>query len=272
MDRPPIPSFAAPPLVETVLGLEFATIGRWQIPHFGLYWQKIREDFPTFEVQPPLASGEDRRSTEDRIFKAVMFELLPAPLVRCWYHHTGKERLLQLQNDRFIHNWRKTGQDVKYPHYDVIRPIFEVEWSRFREFLEAEQIGSAEPWRCEVTYVNELVKGREWQSLADLSTVFPWFSPPADFDPPQTPDSVGFTLRYPLPFAASGHLSVQVQHAVRDVDRNEILQFTLTATGKPSSPATSDLLAFFDSARNAIVRTFARLTSPAMHDLWERKV
>jgi uncharacterized protein (TIGR04255 family) len=270
MAGPSIPRFKAPPLVETILGLEFAPIGQWQIPHFGLYWQKIREEYPTFEVQPPLASSEDRRSTEDRIFKAMMIELHPVPPVRCWYRHAGNECLLQLQNDRFIHNWRKTGEDSNYPHYEGIRPIFEVEWNRFREFLKHEQIGSAEPSRCEVTYVNHLVKGREWNSLADVAAVFPWFSPPTVFDPPRTASAVGFALQYPLAFAEIGHLSIQLQHAVREDDRHEVLQFTLTARGKPSSPETSDLLLFFDSAREAVVRTFTRLTSPAMHDLWQR--
>ncbi len=81
----PFPDFAAPPVVETVFGVEFAALEKWQIPHFGLFWQNIRHEYPGIEIQPPLVSEPERPSTEDRILRAVMVELLKQPPVRCWY-------------------------------------------------------------------------------------------------------------------------------------------------------------------------------------------
>ena len=57
--------------------------------------------------------------------------------VRRWFIHKSETRLLQVQNDRFIHNWRKVGPADEYPHYETIRPIFLTEWTRFYGFLEA---------------------------------------------------------------------------------------------------------------------------------------
>ena len=47
-----LPDFNEPPVIETVLGLQFDPIESFNVPHFGLYWSKIRADYPTFDVQP----------------------------------------------------------------------------------------------------------------------------------------------------------------------------------------------------------------------------
>jgi hypothetical protein len=52
----PLPDFGAPPVVETALGVEFAPLRKWSVPHFGVFWNEIKSDYPRFEVQPALAS------------------------------------------------------------------------------------------------------------------------------------------------------------------------------------------------------------------------
>ena len=41
-----LPSFDAPPVNETVLGVEFTPLAKWSIPHFGLFWSRIRDEYP----------------------------------------------------------------------------------------------------------------------------------------------------------------------------------------------------------------------------------
>jgi len=36
-----LPDFNEPPVIETVLGLQFDSLESFSIPHFGLYWSKI---------------------------------------------------------------------------------------------------------------------------------------------------------------------------------------------------------------------------------------
>src|SRR5256885_9037914 len=56
-----------------------------------------------------------------------------------------------------------------YQHYQTIRPLFERDWQIFRHFLEQQKLKAPEILHCEVTYVNHLLRGREWNSYEDLS-------------------------------------------------------------------------------------------------------
>jgi uncharacterized protein (TIGR04255 family) len=256
-------------VIETVLGVEFAPIDRWIIPHFGLYWQGIRGEYPKVQIQPPLAP-EDPRSKEDRFLQAAMIQVLAQPPIRCWYINDAGTRLLQIQNDRFIHNWRKEGSGEEYPRYETIRPIFEREWQKFCDFLAQERIDAPIPGRCEVTYVNHLVRGREWQEIKDLPRILPVWAGGGREGVLGTPDLVAFTTRYPFP-EEKGHLAVHLQPAVRQLDKKEVLQLTLTAKGQPSSADITGVLAWLDFGRQQVVQAFCDLTSPEVHRIWGRR-
>ena len=69
-----------------------------------------------------------------------------------------------------------------------------------------------------------------------------------------------------------GRLHVDLQHAIRNVDLQEILQLTLTARGRPQGGTSADIVAWMDRARGWVVQGFADITTPRMHQLWKRKV
>jgi uncharacterized protein (TIGR04255 family) len=178
--------------------------------------------------------------------------------------------LIQVQQDRFIHNWRKIKGDDNYPRYETIRPIFEREWTRFTTFLAVEKIGTPEPTRCEVSYINHLVQEKEWTNLGDLSRVFPFWAGRTNNGTPLQPAT--FSANFGVPMAdGKGQLAVQVQPAVRRPDKKRVLQFTLSAKGRPASGTLGDILAWFDLGREMVVRSFCDLTTPEMHKLWGRK-
>lgn len=268
--RRTLPDFEDPPVVETVLGVEFAPLEKWGIPHFGLFWSEIRSEYPRFEVQPPLDSQIEKFSKEVGQPRMVRFEVLSQPPVRCWFIDQSGRRILQVQNDRFVHNWRKVGTAETYPHYENIRPIFEPEWERFCRFLESNEVGTPAVRQCEVTYVNHLDQGQGWQTFADLGSVIPCLSgnPTGRFLP--VPEDVGLKVRYLMP-SDQGRLHIQLQPAIRHADAKEILHLTLTARGRPASSDLADVLNWFDLGREWVVRGFADFTSAKMHDLWRRK-
>ena len=57
------------------------------------------------------------------------------PLPRCWFLNDTETRLIQLQADRFIHNWRKVTGKEEYPRYEAIRDEFIDRWDEFCMFL-----------------------------------------------------------------------------------------------------------------------------------------
>src|SRR5262245_37109554 len=109
-----LPDFAKPPVVETVLDVGFAPLPGWRIPHFGLFWQSIRDEYPTFRDQPPLLLERETFGKRQSQPLNLAFEFLNQPEARCWFEEKSGARLIQIQHDRFIHNWRKTEKQQEY--------------------------------------------------------------------------------------------------------------------------------------------------------------
>jgi uncharacterized protein (TIGR04255 family) len=265
-----LPKFAAPPLTEVVLGIEFSPLERWGMPHFGLFWSRIREDYPAWSVKPPLNSQIERFGDEMKQSEPPTFALLLEPEVRCWFIHQSETRLIQVQKDRFIQNWRKTRPADEYPHYSQLRQEFEQDLGLFCDFVESEQLGKVEIKQCEVSYINHIELEEGWQSLAKMPDVFPCWrgETSGQFLPP--PELVGVNVSYLMP-GNKGRLRLSLQPMIRQTDAREILQLTVMARGCPASSATSDILNWLDSGHEWAVKGFTDFTSTRMHDLWQRR-
>lgn len=274
MPLDPIPSFKNPPVVETALGVAFAPLEGLGILHLGLFWQDIRQSFPKQQAQPPLALEMESYGTVGQLQPPPPFqvELLTAPEARGWYLSGDDHQLVQLQQGRFIYNWRKIEPNNEYPRYEAyVRPAFERNWETFLSFLNREGINSPEIVQCEVTYVNHIPKGEGWTDVNDWQRVFtiigttraPKFLP--------VPETLRFNYIYLMP-DKNGRLRVTAQHAVRQADGKEIIALTLVARGKPASSNLADIVNWFNDGREWIVRGFTDITSDAMHATWKREV
>ena len=270
MAKRTLPDYENPPVIETVLGVEFAPLKAWSVPHFGLFWKELPPEYATFEVQPSLASQIEQFDSMPQI-QGVSLEFGTPGDVRCWFAHKNKQALVQVQSSHFIYNWRKQG-DTPYPHYDEsIRPTFKTEWERFLAFVKKHDLGEVRVLQCEVTYVNHLPKDVGWTNFAELSKVTRYWSQPSSagrFLP--DPERVGVTCAFRMP-ENQGRLHVRLNHAIRTTDGTEILQLNLTARGKPASQDTSAILEWMDKGREWVVKGFDDFTSPHMHQIWKRK-
>jgi uncharacterized protein (TIGR04255 family) len=270
MDGPKtkLPDFDRPPAVETLLGLHFHPLRQWKTPYFGLFWQEIKRQYPNVQVHPPLTAEEGLR-VEVTANQAKIRVSGEVP-VRWWYLHKSEKRLIQIQNDSFFQNWRKRGPADPYLHYDELQPAFQDLWRRFRAFLKKHDVEQPTVTLCEVTYVNHIDRGVGWNSFGDLPNVVGCWSSGAKGEFLPTPNLVTFNAVYPFT-EKSGHLQVALQPGIREVDKKETLQLTLTARCKPSSSDTRELLRCLDLDRLWVVRGFADMTTPKMHELWGKK-
>lgn len=263
--------FENPPVVETVLGFQFAPLEGWNIPHFGLFWADLQERYPRFEVQPPAGSEIELRfgrNAHDPNKPTV--DVVGSIPVRCWFFDHSEATLVQVQNNCFFHNWRKVTGREEYLHYDKVRPLFQEAWRRFLDFLDRQKIQRPKVWQCEVSYVNHIEKGQGWQTFGDLHLVLPsWSGRTSDGFLP-SPDVVMVNSVYPIA-NDRGRLQIVVQPAIRQSDSAEIVQLTLTARGKPASPESDDLFQWLDLGHDWVVQGFKSYTSKEMHKLWRAK-
>lgn len=254
--------FANPPVVETAFAVVFAPIKSWGLLHYGLLWERYRKSYPFSEVKLPTGSVQIE-GIDLALGQNIDLRALP---LRCWFVDASKNQLIQIQNNAFMRNWRKMDTPLQYIHYDEFRPLFINDWSTYKRFLVDERLPEPEVWQCEVTYVNHLLRGKEWESPSDVRRMFPFWthrlSDKADLD------VRAFSFSAALP-DGQGQLQLVANPVLRS-DGKEAIQLSITASGRPQGSSDEQILDWLDLGHDYVVNFFADFTSPNMHSFWGR--
>jgi uncharacterized protein (TIGR04255 family) len=260
-----LPDFEDPPLTEVALSIQFDALSAIEFIDLGPLWAQLRRRYPKVEQHPPLLPAFE-------IFgmpaAPMMFQVQVSPmpeLPRFWFINEAGTELLQIQPDRFVHNWRKAVDGAEYPRYERIRSTFLSEFLRLSRLIERRYGRVLTPNQCEITYVNHVAPPDATEMLEVLRV-------PDDF-PVGSLEDVGMQLRFLLPGAEgrpAGRLIVQAGPAL--TPRSEqVFQLMLTVRGRPFTADLDGARTFMDMGRAAIVKSFAALTTQRMHQVWERR-
>jgi len=255
-----LPSYRKPPVIEVVCGLRFEPLEGLKIPHIGLFWEKVRKEFPNCQHAAPLGVGPGTIDPD-----------IGLPLLRVWLINKANDRLIQIQRDAFIYNWRKRQENRPYPRYRRIISSFERNLDRFTKFLDDHGINLPTPTECELTYINHIVQGEGWQTAADSRKIFRdfnWRSGRGRFlhNPLETTWQAAFALP-----EDKGRLNVKLEQGTRKIDDMPVLVLTLSARGIGSDKSLHALWSWFPIAHEWIVRGFADLASSQIQrEVWER--
>jgi uncharacterized protein (TIGR04255 family) len=267
-----LPDFDNPPLVETVLSAQFDKLAGMRSVHFGLFWQRVRDEFPNAEEHAPLPPVFEQPG--DVAPQAVQLRFDPQEtlsLPRLWLLNKGGSEIMQIQNDRFIKNWRKGPANADYPHYTpVLKPAFERDFKEFSSFAAEQDLGPIKITQCEVTYVSHIVSGEGWDRRDEIDRILTfWKQPSADETYPGKAEDFGCRIRFPI-FGPKnewiGRLHVEVQPAIQIADNKPMYALNLTARGIYGIG-----IEFFDIGRRCIVKSFEHLTTEHMHAIWRKK-
>jgi uncharacterized protein (TIGR04255 family) len=256
-----LPKYRKPPVVEVIIGISFASIEKLATVDYGSFWESVKEEYPLTEDNAPLPE-------EVSAGPQVQLMQIP-PLRRVFLIHRDQTYLMQLQPDRFIHNWRKLKESDDYPNFENAKGKFVSGWKLFRDFIAARQLGPIRLRGYEVTYINHFIEAPQTFPLgtARYLPLFEWSSGQSEgFLPP--PNVLGLDLRFPLA-KDKGTLRVSVKHGKRVSDNKDVMLAQLTAQG-PASSDGSDMEEWIETAHEWIVRGFTDLTSRDAHQKWER--
>lgn len=237
--------------------------------------EKFKQAFPTVQEHLALPSVEEEFGPPRAFRLEGHLELRESPPVpRFWFLSPNETELIQIQQDRFIHNWRKVGDGDKYPRYEHSIQTFEHDFLLFREFVHERGIGPVLPNQCEVTYINNIESGIGWDrhgQVGELLTV--WQPKHSDAFLPE-PEAVGLNWAYVIPSPSGeplGRLRVTLEPALHIGTFTPTYRLTLTARGRPPAPDIAGIRLFLDLGREWVVRGFASITTSKMHKLWERR-
>jgi uncharacterized protein (TIGR04255 family) len=270
-DSAPLPEYERPPVSEVALSIEFSPLQNWRSPHAGIYWAQVQKEYPNTEVQAPLPSQIEKFGESQWQRPRPRVEMLNPDMNRFWFLSEPPNRLVQVQRDRFVVNWRKVKGDEVYPRYfKEMRPRFEREWEGYKRFVAEQKLGVVSTRQCEVIYVNDILKGVEWETYEESLNLFsPWWKNGSDGFLP-CPENLALNGAFLFPKEA-GRLHFTVQSALRGIDEKETIRFQLIARGKPASDKDADIMQWMDLGHEWIVRGFTDLTSTHAHELWGRK-
>jgi uncharacterized protein (TIGR04255 family) len=264
-----LPRFETPPVVETVLSAQFVHLPNFSTALAGWFWKRylsaewpkakdaprIEDQFERFDTPgvfvPPLAWRVSREMESQRV-----------QLIR-----SDDQRMIQIQNTRFILNWKKMHEH--YPTYEVLSPEFRDHFAKFQAFIQDAGLGAISLNQWEVTYVNHIPKGELWDSPSDWKRILPGLYTPAAWNQLDLETFSGHWR-----FALSdkrGRLYIAVQHTRLAPKEPETLILQLTARGFVDAQKGWSLESGFDLGHEHIVQTFASITSEPAQAHWRRK-
>jgi uncharacterized protein (TIGR04255 family) len=265
----PLPEYDNPPVNEVVCGVMFKSLDTLLTPYTGLLWERYKTEYPTCQEVPPIIPMIE--SFEERPVRSrPEFAELP-PLPRVWFVHGEGNRIIQLQRDRFLHNWRKQKAADTYPRYGQVFGMFSDHLATFQKFLQENHLGALEPVQYEMTYVNHVYKDERWASNQDVGKLFAdfvWRTASKRFLP--CPEGINWRTTFVLP-NKQGRLHVVIQNGESREDNRPVFVFELTVRGIGTDRSFGAMKEWFDLAREWIVRGFADLTDEKTQtDLWRR--
>ena len=257
----PAITYENPPLNEVICGIHFNEITTLRAGHLGFLWQRLGPNFTSTEDHPVWFNPTSEEAVTDYS--------IPPLLPRVWFVHTDETELIQMQLNRFVYNWRKRGNDDKYPGYPIVMGNFEKYLSCFKDFLSDQQLGDFTPRRYELAYVNHILENEGWETLRDFEKVLPNFIAYKGQNTfPPNISEIHWKMGFRLP-DDSGQLQLLIRNARRIADDRPLLRIQFRAIRNQPHP---EMRKWFDSAHDVIRDIFSNLASHEIQEkYWGRK-
>lgn len=249
--------FDQPPINEVVCGALFEPLDL-ATAQFGRLWtQHLGEEFPHTADMPLLVRGDvEYRAGDSRV----------------WFMSADQRYVLQLQRDRLHFNWRRTDDSDVYPRFDAVYAGFERQLAAFQAF--AAEFGPVRVQVFELTYVNVIpLAERRYSAVGRVLPGLAWPNPTTMPDP----ESLNWAVEGPAPFGTDARMRVAAQIAQLRVEpERAVLRLELTVRGAcpiegGSRSPDQARQEWFEAAHQAIVRSFAEMTSNEAQTAWGRR-
>ncbi|MEQ9410945.1 MAG: TIGR04255 family protein [Fuerstiella sp.] len=264
-----LPHYDNPPVVETVVGMQFSPLPRFTNAYLGAFWQSLRpNDWPSVDDAPLLPMQAEQFAAKAEWSKALrlQFQLTQDPSSRIRITNSEQTRMVQLQNGRIHLNWLGRGGDA-YPSYESVREEFESLLAHLIRFAGDEKLGTIVPDQWEVTYVNHIPKGSIWGQPCDWSFFQPLNAVPS-IEGLIEAESFGGEWHFVIP-EERGRLHVNWQHTKQDDPENsELVRLGLTARGPVDGNDKTSVLTGIDLGHKTIVCAFSKLMSDEANSKW----
>jgi uncharacterized protein (TIGR04255 family) len=270
-----LPDYENPPVIETVLGVQFNQLANFSNAHLGAFWKALDAiDWPTVVDAPPLPIQYEAFD-DAALWTRAGIRISQDAACRLKVTNAASDRMIQIQNSRLHLNWLGKGGGP-YPRYTSTLREFKAILTRFSRFLSDEAIGEFHPNQWEITYVNEIPKDSIWTTPADWKFFKPLGGLPT-IEGVIEGESFDGRWHFVLP-EKRGRLHAEWQFGKDFSEGKESggqvsVRLTLTARGPigESDQWADSVFAGLDLGHATIVRTFKELMTDEANLFWGLK-
>jgi uncharacterized protein (TIGR04255 family) len=258
-----IPLFREPPVDEVAISVQFRPIDGFLDEHIRDYWKSIRDDYPVAQVMPRIETAIE--SIEPA---PVQLPLQHAAVSsRMWLIGEPDDYLVQIQDTRFIQNWRH--REAPYPRFDTLRDLFWSNYRKFMAYLSSTGLPQPQVQQVEVTYIDWIPSTRPHEFLKPASN-----SAIRSAEIDLYPEEQNWLARYLINTQGESieRLYVQCLPAIQPQKpdlRGSQLGFTFRSA-RSSGLDESEIAEKINAGRVAIVNAFVDLTTETAHESWRR--
>ncbi len=246
-------AFENPPINEVAIAAYFNPhLNDFRSEHVGLFWEKIKREFPVVRQQPPLVPPLAPATD------AVSNEMFPMP--RYWFVSEDDTYVIQVEKSAFILNWRRR-KSQKYPRFHRdIKPTFDRYYGLFDEFVRTEvNLPRPSIGMCELTYVNTIERCQFWDGPDDTARIIPAFSTPLRDADVAMPSEFNCQYGYRIEADLGVGIAIRSGPATEKPD-NPMLVFEIKVGGPLELAAKSVADKWFERAHDHIIDSFVRIT------------
>jgi uncharacterized protein (TIGR04255 family) len=259
-------NFKSPPIVEVALSIQFRTLSKFHAALLGEVWREFRSDYPHISYANKLEHQIERFGASQPVpqHRLTFSDFPETP--RAMFASNSNEYLIQVQEDRFILNWRKLEGFV-YPKHERLSQILFKEFERFKRVIGEFDVGDVTPDQIEITNVNHIETAEQSVSkIFDgiLSNVGLSKEPIEGFN-------CAFTKLYKRDEQDVGRIYTQLEKSKRRHDFQDIYVVKITGRAQPKQSNTDAMRDDFSQLRLAINRVFDTVTSSTLHNQWGKQ-
>ncbi len=268
----PFPVFDHPPVVETVLGVQFASLQGLTGAHLGKFWTELGRDWPKVVEAPSIQDQFETFNTLPQFVPPgvpVLIPLSPFSLgPRLQITNGVGDRMIQVQSTRFHYNWQKAGE--RYPSYRKVREEFDAFFARFQAFITQGGMGELIPNQWEISYIDFIPKGELWKAPDEWSRILPGLFGPFGATERVRLETMSGEWHYEIPHQFG---RLHIAPAIGKVRaRDELgLILNMTARGPIGKESSLELSQGLDLGHEVIVQSFLDITSDEIQKAWGRK-
>lgn len=264
-------TFLNPPIKEVSYSAQFEPVKGFHMGFKGLLWGEYREQYPLVEHNEPLDHEIERFGAVTRNIHRPKFKLVEGiPHPRVMMLSEDQNRLIQVQSDRFIFNWRKySSDDLEYPRYVSLRDEFRDELDKFESFVVKNGlVKSLEFNQVEITNVNHIPTENK-----QISDVILGMDDGKDLSASLKAESFGSQMKHLICQGSEpiGRLYTNIEKANMISDGTEVFVLRFLARAHPRKRSKDGLFEMMDILRGHINQSFDALTTENMHKIWKKK-